>query len=105
MLCKKGGAVIVTVSADGTFVEAFLRSPFAGQIVERFVDPPEKFAELFRLDVEDKMAARAGQLKIVFKPSDRLLALLAALGAGDFDFGVVKGVSSGHGPPKAKAGH
>ena len=57
----KGAEMIVAVSADTTFIEGLLRSPFAPQIVQRFVDCPQGFAELFRLDVEDEAAARAGQ--------------------------------------------
>jgi hypothetical protein len=55
------------------------------EVVKRFLSGIETLNQLARIDLDDCAALAAGQVRIIFKPSDRLRDFLAACAAGDFD--------------------
>lgn len=72
------------------------------EIRDAFLGALEAGEQLFLLECDDRLACRTGEMIVRLQPTDRLIRLFAALGAGDRNGGVVEhpecpfdGVSSG----------
>ncbi len=66
-----------TLSENSELLEGVLEIP------ERTVDLGDLFAKLFRVETKCLPAGRTGDLSISLQPTDLLLGLLTAVGAGN----------------------
>ena len=68
------------------------------QFLDCLIDFPHGLAELFSVHSELDMATGAGQLRVSFKPTKRLIDLLATLRTRNVDPGIVELIGKvGHG--------
>jgi hypothetical protein len=80
----------ITLSADISSLSNLLRSGIFPQVVDSIIDFPHGLAELFCVDCEREAANTTDEIRIVFKPSKRLLNLIATLGARNLDAGFIE---------------
>ena len=64
------------------FAEVMQRSPLA---VEEFLDSGDPLVRVAHIRPESAAAERAGDVLLLFEPSDGLLKFLSAMGAGNVD--------------------
>jgi len=76
------GQQVFSLSADNSVIEQLFQSKVFPQLLNGVIDFPHGLSQLFRVDCEREPASGTNELRIVFKPSNRLLNILGALRAG-----------------------